>query len=73
MAVCNLADLEEIENSKKETSIDDLYKEAIEISENEYNGYHVYPYTYYGGYLYRMDRFQEATEMWCKAAQAASR
>eukprot|EP00794_Sanderia_malayensis_P007104 gene7104-7907_t len=73
MAICNLADLEEIEQTNNEVGIEDLYQEAIEISETAYDGYHVYPYTYYGGYLFRMEKFNRATEMWCKAAQTASR
>ena len=73
MAICNLADLEEIEESRQSPSVEDLYEKAIAIAEIEYSGYHVYPYTYYGGYLFRKGMYSKATEMWCGAARAASR
>ena len=73
MAICNLADLEEIQESRRSPSIDKMYEQAINIAEKEYFGYHVYPYTYYGGYLHRHRKFSKATEIWKKAANAAAR
>ena len=73
MAICNLADLEEIEESRKSPSIDELYEKAIVIAETVYCGHHVYPYTYYGGYLHRQGQHSLATEQWKNAALAAAR
>ena len=73
MAICNLADLEEIERSRNSISIEELYEKAIRISETDYSGFHVYPYTYYGGYLFRKGIYGQATELWSKASAAASR
>ena len=73
MAMCNLADLEEIESSRECPSIVELYEKAIHVTKKEYSGYHVYPYTYYGGYLHRQRQFSKATEQWRNAAMAASR
>ena len=74
MAICNLADLEEIEKTRETPGIIELYKEAIEIANTEYHNFHVYPYTYYGGYLYRTQRdLNKAVELWRNAADVASR
>ena len=73
MAICNLADLEEIEESQRSPNIEKMYEKAIDIAEKEYSGYHVYPYTYYGGYLHRQGQFSKATEIWKRAAYAAAR
>lgn len=73
MAICNLADLEEIEESRRSPTIDELYQKAITIAEMEYEGCHVYPYTYYGGFLHRQGRYSQATEQWKQAAIVASR
>ena len=73
MAVCNLADLEEIEATRITPSLEELFEKAIEIAELEYDGCHVYPYTYYGGYLFRKGLYSKATICWKNAALVVAR
>ena len=73
MAICNLADLEEVEVSRKSPGIVELYEKAIHIAEVEHSSCHVYPYTYYGGYLHRQKQFSKAAEQWKDAAMTAAR
>lgn len=74
MAVCNIADLEEISPSKdRKYTIEQLYTKAIDISQTCYQNCHVYPYTYYAGYLYRVKEFEKAIVIWTEAAKVMSR
>ncbi|XP_065058115.1 menin-like isoform X2 [Rhopilema esculentum] len=73
MAICNLADLEEIKATRKSPTLEELYEKAIGIAELEYDGCHVYPYTYYGGYLFRKELYSKATICWKNAALVAAR
>ena len=61
MALGYLGDLEDIcspSHPRKEPM--QLFKEAIESSKRYYNDSHVYPYTYLGGYFFRLGHFKDA-------------
>ena len=73
IAICNLADLEEIECSDPNLHIETLYEESIRINKEIYEGYHVYPFTYFGGYHYRKNNFLQAIHLWKQGAQAVSK
>ena len=55
--------MEEIERSDETISIETLYEDAIEIVNQHYGGCHVYPFTYYGGYLFRKQRYHQAIKL----------
>lgn len=73
IAICNLADLEEIECSDSKLHIEKLYEKSIRINNEIYEGYHVYPYTYFGGYHYRKNSFVQALMLWKQGAEAVSK
>ncbi len=64
----NLGDLEEINPTIGRTTCLKLYEEAVAINQKVYNNHHVYPYTYLGGFFYRMKQYSEALEAWANAA-----
>ncbi|XP_077864071.1 menin-like, partial [Saccoglossus kowalevskii] len=68
MALGNLADLEEIEGGADRTESNEIFKQAIHASKKHYNNQHVYPYTYFGGHLYRKKCYKQALEHWAEAA-----
>jgi menin len=68
----NLADLEEISATAGRKSCVDLFEEGIRSNKLHYNNMHVYPYTYYAGYLYRREEYREALKCWAEAAQVIS-
>ena len=45
----------------------------IQLNWEYFANHHVYPYTYYGGYLYRNRFYKEALLQWAKAADVISR
>ena len=66
--VGNLADLEEISPSNKNgITCEGLLQEAISSGKTYYNDCHVYPYTYYAGYLFRNSQYKKALEKWAEA------
>lgn len=70
MALGNLGDLEDscaYGMPRKEPT--DLLHEAIESAKKFYNDSHVYPYTYLGGYYFRIGLFKPALKAWADAAQ----
>jgi menin len=73
MALGNLADLEEFAPSPGRLMPVELYEKAIQTNWEFFANHHVYPYTYYGGYLYRNGRYKEALMQWAKAADVISR
>jgi len=73
MALGNLADLEEFAPSPGRLTPVELYEKAIQLNWENFANHHVYPYTYYGGYLYRNRCYKEALLHWAKAAEVISR
>ncbi|XP_077998443.1 menin-like [Glandiceps talaboti] len=73
MALGNLADLEEIDHESSHPTPAELFKQAIHAAKKHYNNQHVYPYTYFGGHLYRKKSYKAALEMWAEAASVISR
>ena len=70
MALGNLGDLEDscaYGLPRKEPT--DLLNEAIESAKTYYNDSHVYPYTYLGGYFFRIGLYKYALKSWADAAQ----
>ncbi|UXI17374.1 signal peptide peptidase-like 2B-like [Sarcoptes scabiei] len=74
MALGNLGDLEDIcvDVVSRKHPIE-LFDEAIKSARKYYNDYHVYPYTYIGGYFFRNCRFKDALKSWADAAQIVSK
>lgn len=68
MALGNLGDLEEIAPSSGRPAAKTLYLKAIDSAVQYYNDFHVYPYTYMGGFCYRNHMFKEALRWWAGAA-----
>lgn len=73
MAVTNIGDLEEVNPTLGRPSPELLFKEAIEAAKLHYNNMHVYPYTYLGGYYYRLRQFKEGLAAWAEASQVISK
>ncbi|XP_070577184.1 menin-like [Ptychodera flava] len=73
MALGNLADLGEIDHEAGRSTPSELFKQAIESAKKFYNNQHVYPYTYFGGHLYRKKCYKLALEMWANAANVIRR
>lgn len=46
----------------------ELFHLGIEISRNEYNDFHVYPYTYLASFFVKHGRFKEALETWADSS-----
>ena len=72
MGLGNLGDLEEITPTPGRPSALMIFRKAIESNRQYYHNFHVYPYTYLGGYYYRKGQFKEALRYWAAAAQAIS-
>ncbi|KAK7104350.1 menin-like [Littorina saxatilis] len=68
MAIGNLADLEEISSIPGHPTSNQLFEEAIRVAQTHYNNQHVYPYTYFGGYMYRHKQYAKAIHAWAEAA-----
>lgn len=71
MALGNLADLEDIcmpFSVHRKTPLE-LFREAIESAQKNYNDCHIYPYTYLGGYHFRVGQYKKALKLWSDAAQ----
>ena len=73
MAICSLADLEEISASPGKLPAEQLFKEAVSVAKTTYADQHVYPYTYLGGFYYRQKKFLLASESWVDAAYVAGK
>ena len=73
MAIGNLGDLEEIVSTPGRPPPASLFQEAIESSKRHYQNMHVYPYTYFGGYLYRKGLYKDALRCWADAGTVISR
>lgn len=79
MALGNLGDLEDICRSSlsiygiRSREPLTLFKEAIESARKHYDDGHVYPYTYMGGYLFRLGRFKDALHWWSLASAVVRR
>lgn len=73
LALGNLADLESVESTPGRPTTQDLFKEAIKVSVEEYDDCHVYPYTYLGGHLHRAKDYEGAMANWMAAANVVSK
>lgn len=73
MAITNIGDLEEVNATPGRPSPEVLFKEAIESAKSYYDNMHVYPYTYLGGYYYRMKHYREALRAWAEASRVISK
>ncbi|KAH9418569.1 Menin [Dermatophagoides pteronyssinus] len=72
MALGNLGDIEDVCSIHSTTARKhplELFNEAIESARKYYNDYHVYPYTYLGGYYFRKRQFKQAFRAWADAAR----
>lgn len=69
MSLGNLGELEDIcATPNAPLAPLDLFHMGIEISKNEYNNSHVYPYTYLASFFFKHGRFKEALETWADAS-----
>lgn len=70
MALGNLADLEDAcgPAGLGRRSALDLFHQSIEAAKQYYHDCHVYPYTYLGGYYFRVGAYREAFRLWTEAA-----
>lgn len=69
MAMCNLAELQElnpISDAKKKPL--ELFEEAISSNKKYYSNHHVHPYTSLASYYYRNGRYKEALQAWAQGA-----
>lgn len=73
MAITNIGDLEEVNTTPGRPSPEVLFEEAIESARSYYDNMHVYPYTYLGGYYYRMKHYKEALRAWAEASHVISK
>lgn len=74
MSLGNLGELEDIcptENSPKSPL--ELFHMGIDISKQNYNDSHVYPYTYLASFFFRNGRFKEALETWTDASNVMTK
>lgn len=72
MALGNLGDIEDVCSIHSTTARKhplELFNEAIESAKKYYNDYHVYPYTYLGGYYFRKRQFKQAFQAWADASR----
>lgn len=69
MAMCNLAELEELHPTPdaKKAPIE-LFEEAIISNKKYYANHHVHPYTSLASYYYRNGRYREALQNWSYGA-----
>lgn len=69
MALGNLGELENLSPTPgAPLQPIELFHLGIEISRNEYNDSHVYPYTYLASFFFRHGRFKESLETWADAS-----
>lgn len=68
LALGNLGDLEEISPTLGRPPCHALFNEAVQVSQRVYANHHVYPYTYQGGYSYRVKEYKKALQSWSEAA-----
>ncbi|XP_067622751.1 menin isoform X2 [Eurosta solidaginis] len=68
MALGTLGELEEICQTPKRISCEQLYKEAVQSARKFYANHHVYPYTYQGNFYNRISKYREAFASWANAA-----
>ncbi|XP_064624012.1 menin-like [Lineus longissimus] len=72
MALGNLGDLEEIIATPGRPPPATLFKEAVDTAKAVYSNRHVYPYTYFGSYLYRKGLYRDALKFWAEASSVIS-
>lgn len=69
MSLGNLGELENIcPTPNAPLTSHELFNLGIEISRNEYNDSHVYPYSYLASFFFKHGRFKEALETWADAS-----
>lgn len=69
MSLGNLGELENISPTPTAPLMPhELFNLGIEISRNEYNDSHVYPYSYLASFFFKHGRFKEALETWADAS-----
>lgn len=69
MGLGNLGELEELspsEADRKRPTSEELYKQGVESARRFYKNYHVYPYTYLGGYYYRKCQYRDSFAAWAE-------
>lgn len=69
MSLGNLGELEDLCTTPNAPLTPlELFQMGIDISRNEYNNSHVYPYTYLASFFFKHGRFKEALETWADAS-----
>jgi len=69
MSLGNLGELENVcPTPNAPLTPHELFNLGIEISRNQYNNSHVYPYSYLASYFLNHGRFKEALETWADAS-----
>lgn len=59
-----MGELEEVSPTKNRPTCEEIYKEAIKSGQIYYKNHHVYPYTFLGGYYYRLNKYKETLASW---------
>ncbi|XP_059613673.1 menin [Phlebotomus argentipes] len=67
MGLGSLGELEEMCQTDKRPASEELYEESVRSARTHYKNYHVYPYTYQGGYYYRKNLYKNAFASWANA------
>ncbi|XP_055709384.1 menin isoform X2 [Phlebotomus papatasi] len=67
MGLGSLGELEEMCQTDKRPASEELYEESVRSARTYYKNYHVYPYTYQGGYYYRKNLYKNAFASWANA------
>uniref|UniRef100_A0A1L8DCS9 Menin n=2 Tax=Nyssomyia neivai TaxID=330878 RepID=A0A1L8DCS9_9DIPT len=67
MGLGSLGELEEMCQTDKRPASEALYEESVRSARTYYKNYHVYPYTYQGGYYYRKNLYKNAFASWANA------
>uniref|UniRef100_A0A1B0CER7 Menin n=1 Tax=Lutzomyia longipalpis TaxID=7200 RepID=A0A1B0CER7_LUTLO len=67
MGLGSLGELEEMCQTDKRPASEELYEESVQSARTYYKNYHVYPYTYQGGYYYRKNLYKSAFAAWANA------
>ncbi|GAB0092231.1 Menin [Sergentomyia squamirostris] len=67
MGLGSLGELEEMCQTSTRPASEELYEESVQSARKFYKNYHVYPYTYQGGYYYRKNLYKNAFSSWANA------
>lgn len=74
MSLGNLGELENLcPTPNAPMTPQELFNLGIEISRNQYNDSHVYPYSYLASYFFNHGRFKEALETWADASSVMTK